>query len=45
MGSVCSMNDQTVFARLATPCSVRQNRCWTKMFDRLVGALHEVMLY
>jgi len=32
------MFDQTLFARLATPCSVRQTRCWTKMFDRLAGA-------
>ena len=30
----------TVFACLATPCCVRQTRCWTKRVNRLAGALH-----
>ena len=34
------MFDQTLFARLATPCCVRQTRCSMKMFDCLAGALH-----
>ena len=33
------MFGQTLFARLATERFVRQTRCWTRMFDRLAGAL------
>ena len=41
MGSFCPMFGQTLFARLATERFVRQTRCWTRMFDRLAGALLE----